>query len=130
MSIKFTIFEIFENLIHPFNNQFHTFSGLKKCRFPVFYSSLAIVYVQPPRPDSSAVIDLSPPPMLDFSLVILPPPPLKRSAVPPTLCQPLTSFCGEEAYGLLDHPALHMTSDIQSRPPLSLTILLSARCPA
>ena len=116
--------------IYPFNNQFHTFSGLKKCRFPMFYSSPANVCVQPPRPDSFAVIDLSQPPMPDSFLVILPPPPLKRSAVPPTLCQPLTSFCGGEAYGLPDHPALHMTSDIQSRPPLSLTILLSAGCPA
>ena len=96
----------------------------------MFYSSPAIVGVQPPRPDSFAVIDLSQPPMPDSFLVILPPPLLKHSDAPPTLCQPLTVSCVGEGSGLLDHPALHMTSDIQSRPPLSLTILLSAGCPA
>ena len=116
--------------IHSFNNQFHTFSGLKKCRFPMFYSSPANVCVQPPRPDSFAVIDLSQPPMPDSFLVILPPPLLKHSDAPPTLCQPLTASCVGEGCGLRDHPALHMTSDIQSRPQLSLTILLFAGCPA
>ena len=96
----------------------------------MFYSALAIVCVQPSRPDSFAVIDLSQPPMPDFSLVTLPPPPLKHSAVTPTLCQPLTSFCGGEGYGLPDHLALHMTSDTQSRLQLSSTILLFAGCPA
>ena len=116
--------------MYPFNTQFHTFSGLKKCRFPMFYSAPVIVCVQPPRPDSFVVIDLSQPPMPDSSLVTLPPPLLKHSDVPPTLCQPLTASCGGEGYGLPDHPALRMTSDIQSRLQLSLTILLFVRCPA
>ena len=116
--------------MYPFNTQFHTFSGLKKCRFPMFYSAPVIVCVQPPRPDSFVAIDLSQPPMPDSSLVTLPPPLLKHSDVPPTLCQPLTASCGGEGYGLPDHPAPHMPSDIQSRLQLSLTILLFVRCPA